>query len=244
MPGRCSGRVWYAGPPVRCRWCRRPVRGVDLPLGAEPDAAIADRQRHAIGGSEARVVAGAAGNVAVPRQDRVVEQKLPQRRLGRIDGQVVGIGHRRRNRCRRHRRANGRCVRRGAGGLEIGRAARRVTERSEENRGKNRASSCRASCPAVALRRNRRVGVPSAAARDLAGKDHIGPHRGNLHHAGAGLGGSLHPRQPLAQCRRHRVPRTFRQLVEREALRFEAATEVLGPERFVPVIGIDVAPVW
>ena len=50
---------------------------------------LAQTQRQAVAGGKARMVAGGAGDIAVARQDAVVEQKLAQLDLGRIYGAIV-----------------------------------------------------------------------------------------------------------------------------------------------------------
>ena len=70
----------------------RQVLRIDHALGPQPDPAIAQAQREPVRCAVIGMVAGGAGNLAVARQNRVVEQKLPQGGRAGVHRREVGIG--------------------------------------------------------------------------------------------------------------------------------------------------------
>ena len=69
------------------------VVGIAAAFQPQANAAFAQPQRHPVTGREIRVVAGGAGDVAVAREDGIVEQQLAQNRLVHIYGRIGRPGY-------------------------------------------------------------------------------------------------------------------------------------------------------
>ncbi len=91
-----DGELGRAEVEERLRIARHPLQrrvgGVGDAVGAEADAAVAERERQAVAGAEGGVVAGGAGDFLVARQDRIVEQELPEAGGGLVHRAIVGVG--------------------------------------------------------------------------------------------------------------------------------------------------------